>query len=504
MRAFLAALLFSASASAQQVPRCEVSDDATVARLTADVAYLASDELGGREPATAGGEAAAQHIMRRLAELGLEPAGTEGFRQPFQVDYGVEAAASSSVLVRVRDETRALRMGSDFRVANAAPATGDGRAVGALVYVGHGLYTREARWNDFGTGSLVRGRVAVALSGPPEPADPAARHRLSEAHIVGSLSGKARAARERGAVALIEIELDPREPVDTFIAPASNGGIPTVRVTRAVGAWLLGVPEASLVAERAEVRPRRIDSASARIITATHRRRITTANILGLVRARRDRDAGAPRGVIVVGAHYDHIGRGGWGSLSPGVYGIYNGADDNASGTSAVLELARRIAQRPASVDVVFAWFGAEEEGLLGSRYMVANRPRALVDVTAMMNLDMVGRLRECRLFVESRETAPALGAIVESANEPFGFDARPWEPSRGAWGASDHMSFTDARVPAVFLFTGLHDVYHRPADDAPTLNYRGLAAVSGYAERVLRGIADAAARDPHGLTFSR
>ncbi len=303
---------------------------------------------------------------------------------------------------------------------------------------------------------------------------------------------------------LIEIELDPREPVETFIAPPSRGGIPTVRVTRAVGAWLLGVPETSLARETAEVRPRRIEGASARVITATRARHIDTANVLGVVRARPTSDAGVPRGVIVVGAHYDHIGRGGWGSLSPGVYDIYNGADDNASGTSAVLELARRFAAQPASRDIVFAWFGAEEEGLLGSRWMVAHRPPSLTDVTAMMNLDMVGRLRECRLFVEARETARALAPIVEAANEPFHFDARPWEPSRGSWGASDHMSFTDARVPAVFLFTGLHDVYHRPADDPPTLNYQGLGAVVGYAERVIRAMADASVRDPQSFTFSR
>jgi aminopeptidase YwaD len=499
------ALALTSNALAQEAPaRCEVTDAAVVARVTADVAYLASDALGGREPGTAGGVAAADHIIQRLTELGVEPAGTDGFRQPFEIEYGVESTAASAVLARVRGETRALTMGADFRVANEGTATGDGRAVGALVYVGHGLFTREAHWNDFGAGSLVRGRVAVALSGPPAPADSAARQRLTDAHIVGSLSGKARAARERGAVGLIEIELDPREPVETYIAPPTGGGIPTVRVSRAVGAWLLGVPEASLAAETAEVRPRRLEGASARVITSTRRRHITTANVLGVVRAGRDVDDHHRRRAILVGAHYDHIGRGGWGSLSPGVYGIYNGADDNASGTSAVLEVARRVAREPAAVDVVFAWFGAEEEGLVGSRYMVAHRPLSLANMTAMMNLDMVGRLRGCRLFVESRETAPAFGPLVDAANAGFGFDARPWEPSRGAWGASDHMSFTDARIPSVFLFTGLHDVYHRPADDAPTLNYPGLAAVASYAERLVRDIAERSTRDATGFVFTR
>lgn len=500
-----ASLASRPDARAQQAPpapRCEVTDDATVERLRRDVAHLASDELGGREPGTAGGAAAADYLVRRLTELGVEPAGTEGYRQPFALEFGVEALPASSVLLRAHDETRALAHGVDFRVANAAPATGDGRAVGGLVYVGHGLESREAHWSDFGRTSVLRGRIAVALAGPPAPADAALAAALRAAHVVGSLAGKARAARERGAVGLIEIQLDAREPVETYTAPPTAGGIPVVRITRAQGEWLLGRP---IAAETAPVTPARVVGASARVVTATRRRHIVASNVLGVVRARPTGDAGAvPSSPIVVGAHYDHIGRGGWGSLSPGVYGIYNGADDNASGTSAVLELARRLVSAPASRDVVVAWFGAEEEGMVGSRWMVSHRPPALTSVTAMVNLDMVGRLRECRLFVEERATARALPAIVDAANGPYGFDARPWEPTRGAWGASDHMTFTDARIPAVFLFTGLHDDYHRPHDDAPTLNYRGLGAVVGYAERVLRLVADAALRDAPSMTFAR
>lgn len=500
-----AALAARDDARAQQAPaapRCEVTDDATVERLRRDVAYLASDDLSGREPGTAGGNAAADYIARRLTELGVEPAGTEGYRQPFALEYGVEALPASSVLLRAHESTRALTLSVDFRVANAAPASGDGRAVGGLVYAGHGLESREAHWNDFTRGALLRGRIAVVLAGAPAPVDAALAASLRAAHVVGSLAGKVRAARERGAVGLIEIQLDPREPIETYTAPPTANGIPVVRITRAQGQWLLGRP---ITAETAPVTPVRLVGASARIVTATRRRHIVTNNLLGIVRARASGDAGAvPSAPLVVGAHYDHIGRGGYGSLSPGVYAVYNGADDNASGTSAVLELARRVASAPASRDVVFAWFGAEEEGMVGSRWMVSHRPPALTSVTAMINLDMVGRLRECRLFVEERATARALPTIVDEANGSYGFDARPWEPTRGPWGASDHMTFTEARIPAVFLFTGLHDDYHRPHDDAPTLNYRGLGAVVGYAERVLRLVADASLRDAPSMAFAR
>lgn len=495
----LAAGLAAAAAGAQSPPpsRCEAVSDDVVARLRADVAWLADDARAGREPGSDGGRATEAWLAERLAALGLVPAGEEGFRQAFQVDYGVEETARAQVLLRVREETRALALGSDFRVAHVPRDSGDGRAVGGLVYVGHALVSADARWSDLRVrGDRVRGRIAVALAGPPRPRDPARAAALARAGVTGSLYGKVRAARQAGAVALIEVALDNDGLAGSYVAPPA-GGIPVVRVSRAVGAWLLGRDVRALGPEPDEVIPARLDGASGRVVTATRPRQVAAANVIGLVRGTAPAD-----GVLLVGAHQDHVGYGAAGSLLPGVHAVHNGADDNASGTAAVLELARRVARAPLRRTVAFALFGAEELGLVGSRWLVAHRPAALRDVAAMVNLDMVGRLRECRLFVESRETAPAFAPAVESANADVRFDARPWEPARGPWGASDHLSFIDARVPAVFLFTGLHEVYHRPADDPPTLNHRGLAAVADFAEALLRRVDDAVAADPRALRF--
>jgi Zn-dependent M28 family amino/carboxypeptidase len=186
------------------------------------------------------------------------------------------------------------------------------------------------------------------------------------------------------------------------------------------------------------------------------------------------------------------------------VYAIYNGADDNASGTAALLELARRIALRPLERDVVFVWFGAEELGMVGSRWLVAHRTPAIsaANAVAMLNMDMIGRLRDCRLFVESRETAHGFAALIDDVSRGTRLDTRPWEPSRGPWGASDHMAFIDARVPSLFLFTGLHGEYHRPTDDLPTLNLQGLGTVVGFAESLVRNLDAAVARAPGDFTF--
>jgi len=497
----LAALTLAAAAGAQHAPppaRCERAPADRVERLRADVAWLADDARAGREPGTEGGRAAEAWLVERFTQLGAVPAGTDGYRQPFRVEYGVEETARAQVLLRARGETRALALGRDFRVAHVPRESGNGRAVGPLVYVGHALVSREANWNDFARGASLRGRIAVALAGPPRPTDPRLVAALQRARVVGSLHGKVRAARQAGAVGLIEVALDDDGLAGGYVAPPSQG-IPVVRVSRAQGAWLLGRDVAAMVPETAPATSTRVAAATARVVAATQPRQVAAGNVLGLVRGT-DPTAG---GVLLVGAHQDHVGYGGGSSLAPGVHAIHNGADDNASGTAVVLELARSVARAPLRRTVVFTLFAAEELGLVGSRWMVAHRPPALGDITAVMNLDMVGRLRGCRLFVEARETARALPGAVEEANAGFGFDARPWEPTRGAWGASDHQSFIDARVPAVFLFTGLHEEYHRPADDPPTLNHRGLGAVAGFAEALLRRVDAAAARDPSALRFS-
>lgn len=469
--------------------RCENSDAETVARLTRDVDWLASDAREGREPATPGGEAAANYIVQRFTELGITPAGTDGFRQPFQTTYGADVDATTQVLLRVRGETRALTRDTDYRVTTAGPFSGDGRAVGPLVYAGHGLYSPEARWNDFARGTSVRGRIAVVLSGPPRPTDPARVESLRRANVRGTVIGKVRAARDRGAVAVVIIDLD-RGTLPAWFIDAPARGIPVVRISRAQGAWLLGVPEASLVPETAETAPRRIATGTARVEVHTRPRTIRTTNVLGVVRARPSDGGTPPPGVLLVGAHYDHIGHGGRSSLAIEDHHIHNGADDNASGTVAVLELARRIARSPIERDVVFALFGAEELGLIGSTWMARHRTPAIENVAAMINLDMVGRLRDCRFYVEDRQTAREFAPLIERVNERFHFDARPWEPSRGPWGSSDHESFRNVGVPVLFFFTGLHDDYHRPSDDPPTLNYRGLGAVTDFADATVRALA--------------
>jgi aminopeptidase YwaD len=205
------------------------------------------------------------------------------------------------------------------------------------------------------------------------------------------------------------------------------------------------------------------------------------------------RDPALAGEVVVIGAHFDHLGRSSTGALDPWARdAIRNGADDNASGTAAVLELARRFALHPARRSIIVAHFTGEELGLLGSQWFVEHSPVALDSVVAMVNFDMVGRLKDDRLIVYGVGTARELPALIDSANvEP----KLHVQPVADGFGPSDHSSFYAKGIPVLHFFTDLHEDYHRASDDVWKINAAGEERVVAVAERVVRAIADRPAR---------
>jgi hypothetical protein len=202
--------------------------------------------------------------------------------------------------------------------------------------------------------------------------------------------------------------------------------------------------------------------------------------------------------VIVVGAHYDHLGFGGEGSLAPGVHAIHNGADDNASGTAMVLELAEmwglsHVGPQPRERGILFCLWSGEEMGLLGSAHWVANPTIPLENVVCNVNLDMVGRMETGKITVASASTAAAFGPALEHAQQFLseqGFDLEldVMQTDMPGGGGSDHMSFHKVGIPAVFFFSGMHSDYHRPSDDWQKLTYGRMAELgAGLADLLVR-----------------
>jgi hypothetical protein len=217
---------------------------------------------------------------------------------------------------------------------------------------------------------------------------------------------------------------------------------------------------------------------------------VPTQNVVALIPGSDPALAGE---YVVIGAHFDHLGRSTVGAMDPEAgTAIRNGADDNASGTAAVLELARLLAARPTRRSIVVAHFSGEELGLLGSQWFVEHPPVPLDSVDAMLNFDMVGRLKNDRLIVYGVNTATEMPAIVQGANTAPAFDLKA---VGDGYGPSDQSSFYAKGIPVLHFFTDLHEDYHRATDDAEKIDSVGAARVVAMAERVVRDIADRDAR---------
>src|ERR687892_934527 len=216
-------------------------------------------------------------------------------------------------------------------------------------------------------------------------------------------------------------------------------------------------------------------------------------NVIGILPGR---DPVLRNQTIVLGAHYDHLGLGGFGSLDPDSTGkVHNGADDNASGVAALIQVAARLAASPPARTVVFIAFGGEELGLLGSAHYVKEPIYPLAETLAMVNLDMVGRLRNGRLIVYGARTAREFPALLDSLNWYAGFDLKA---QGDGYGPSDQSSFYAAKRPVLHLFTDLHEDYHRTTDDWQKVNLDGLKRVADFS----LGLVTALANRTRPLTF--
>lgn len=228
----------------------------------------------------------------------------------------------------------------------------------------------------------------------------------------------------------------------------------------------------------------------------------TTSNVLGVMEGRGD----LANETLVIGAHYDHVGMGGYGSLAPGTVAVHNGADDNASGTATLLAVANglmsSLSAQPNHRRVLFIAFTAEERGLLGSKYYV-QRPRfPISDTVAMINMDMVGRLNDNELTVYGTGSASVMDELLDTANST-GNNAQPFDLYRveSGYGPSDHSSFYAAGVPVLFFFTGLHNDYHRPSDDFDKLNFGGMIRITDMICQVSTSLATMSERPIYAKT---
>lgn len=474
----LVALLFPAVAHARG------TDPFDPARMHAELSFLAAPLFEGRGTGTPGADRAAAWLAGEMERLGLVPAAPDGgYLQSFPVILGTRRGPGNHL--RVGRPPRTVEVPSG---AAPYPFSSNGTAVTSLVFAGYGISAPSLGYDDY-AGLEVAGRTVLVLDGEPREKDRDSPFRAPEAFRFRELRYKATTARDKGAAALLVVARG-AAPATTGEGPAgSRAGTMVLSLARPEGEKLLAEAGADLAALEAAIEAG--GKPASRAFPLAIEVGVELAEVAGTGYNAVGRIPGttATGECVVVGAHYDHLGLGGEGSLAPDARGhAHLGADDNASGTVGILALARDLMARPTRRDVVVAAFGGEEMGLLGSHALVKAWKPEHGTLAAMVNLDMVGRMKDGKIFVHGVDTARGLRELTAEALAGSGLTP---SFSGDGYGPSDHTAFYAAGIPVLFFFTGPHVDYHRPSDSAEKIEPEPFARAVAGVGRALRTLAD-------------
>ena len=472
--------------AAGTLPLSELSAD----RYMQHVSFLASDDLKGRGNGSPELERAAEYIAAQFRSYGLQTAGENGtYFQKFDITTGAQFGSKNTLQVSGVSKEK----GKDFVTL---PVSSSGSYDGPIVFAGYGMTSESQKWDDY-AGIDVKGKAVLVFRHDPEETNPAGRF-AKDPTAPSTYIAKVRNARVHGAKAILFItdpNNHPGEP-DTVGKATSDLefrdlSILAMHVTRdSVMSLFTRSGRNMAEVQRAidqDQKPQSFEFTNLKIRVSADIKPIrkTVRNVLASVQGS---DPVLRNEWIVIGGHYDHLGFGDpHNSMSQADVGkIHHGADDNASGTAGVLELARLIARNKQAFkrSVLLITFAGEELGLFGSSHFVNDSTMPLPSIAAMINMDMIGRLSSRPLSVMGTGTSPEFPAWIAEANKEVGLNLAL---SNGGHEGSDHLSFNGKRIPTLFFFSGLHSDYHRPTDTAEKIDAKGaiqvLSLVAGTAE---------------------
>ena len=537
-------------------------------QIQRDMEYLASEDLRGRGVGDEGINLAADYLVERMQEIGLN---TEVWqkspKQPFQVLLGAQPSNPATNFIEVKNGSKdqaAERWSLGDGFGPMAIGASIGKQTGKLVFAGYGITATNLDYDDY-DGIDVDGAVVIVIRKEPQLNDESSRfngaqntsHALFNTKIVNAIDHGAaalilvndrdsiqvaieeiekektlererlkqinqkiadlprfnpaknrqlRASKGRVLAAINALEREQKEAKRGMLAMSEAGrrrpgqeSIPIVSVGRdVVDQWIREASGKSLteletqIDETGKPASLTMDNSIASLSVAIEPLNTEAYNVLGFLEGKGD----LADETLVIGAHYDHVGMGGSGSLAPGTIAVHNGADDNASGTVAMLSTASQLSDRLSKEEsyrrLVFIGFSAEERGLLGSKHYVKQPRFALESTVAMINLDMVGRLLDNELTIYGTGSGEDFDALVDRINSE---QAEPFQIFKMAsgYGPSDHQSFNEVGIPVLFFFTGIHNDYHRPSDDFDKINFGGLTRITDIVSDI---VLDLATRD--------
>lgn len=463
------------------------ADPAFHVDMKKSVEYLASDQLEGRMVGTPGLELAADYIAGNFKNLGLQTLpGLEGYFQPFKMVTRTDPDPEKSAVV-IGDQ--ALKLGKDFIPLRASA---EARVEASAVFAGYGVTDRARHYDDYANID-VKGKIVLVMRFEPQDRQGKSKLAGDDWSVDATIEQKVRNAIEHKAAGILLVNA-PLHHDDEGLIPFSRrdvlaSSVPLIQITSSAADELLqhaGRPDLKTLEFQIDEAPQpaslELKNVSVRMSVGIRRTEKQVKNVVGLLPGKGEH----ADEYVVIGAHYDHLGLGGANSLTPWIHGIHHGADDNASGTSAMMELADRFAHLgPQPRSLIFIAFTGEEEGLFGSSYFVGHSPVPLDKIVAMVNLDMVGRIRNDQLLIGGEGTAADFPKFVEAADK--GLPLRLGEFGKGGIGPSDHTSFALKKIPVLFFFSGMHLDYHRPTDTSDKINYQGMEEVVDFGQRLVQ-----------------
>jgi len=434
------------------------------------VKYLSSDQLKGRGTGSPQLEKAASFIAGQFKKSGIPPADGKSYYQRFRVTTKAKLGKGNALSYTLNGGAKtSLPLSQDFVPFNSS---GNGKASGEVVFAGYGITAPEYGYDDY-AGIDVKGKIVLLLRHEPQEFDDKSRFGGKGLTNHAMFTTKAVNAKFHGASAVVfvnDMMNHPSDPdqVEKFsnnVGPNSPD-VPFVQIRAEVAnQWLNAAGAKSLKDWAAEVdgdlKPRSFALAklSVELTANVERQQKSVPNVAAYLKGETDE-------YVILGAHFDHLGMGEQSSMAPELAGkaIHHGADDNASGTAGLLELAAYFAGQPKQKrGILFLAFSGEELGLIGSSYYVNNPLLPLDKAVAMINMDMIGRIKDKRVFVGGTGTGTGLPAILDQAKAKYKLNLDMSD--QGGYGSSDHFSFNLKQVPVLFFFSGLHSDYHKPSD---------------------------------------
>ncbi len=452
--------------------------------------FLASDTLEGRFTGSAGADKAADYISKDFKTSGLIPLNDDSYFQYFPFVAGLKLSGNNSLLFVTENKIDELKLNQDY---TPTPFTGNYSAKGDLVFAGYGISASELNYDDY-KDINVKDKIVIVLRYHPESDNPHSKFDKFAAYRY-----KAKIAKEKGAKGIIFTNgFFPKNDEDKLMELKYDGAsgmdsICAVQVKRDIISKLFSVNKFDLRSIQEKIDSTKtpdsfiLKNSTTEISTGIKEIEKEGKNVIGLLKSNNKSYSDQ---YVVIGAHYDHLGYGNVGSLYRGKEKlIHNGADDNASGIAGTLELAEKFAsvKNQLKRSIIFIAFAGEELGLLGSSYFANHSLVGTNKIISMINLDMVGRLKEdTSLIVYGAGTSSIWKNLLEKNNSKYNFNLTLKDDG---YGPSDHSSFYAKDIPVLFFFTGTHSDYHRPSDDADKINSKGEEKILNYVYNIVTTI---------------